>query len=308
MPVNPLLNDAPMQLIHFAGKDIYLKRDDLLNSHFSGNKARKLGYFLDNDFPHVNKLVGHGSPQANSLYSLAALAKLKNWQLDFYVQRIPEWLKAKPIGNYGESLKLGANIIEVKPLDENLDSYMRAKAKQLPNDTLFVPEGGRCALAKHGINQLAKEIEDFCKQQQLLKPVIMLPSGTGTTALFLQTLLPYKVLTCSCVGSDDYLKKQFAELAPNHKYWPEILPAQKNYHFGKLYPEFYSIWQQLKKETNIEFELLYDPLGWLTFLDYLKINTSKNELIYIHQGGLVGNQSMLPRYKRKYPEMDSLTD
>jgi 1-aminocyclopropane-1-carboxylate deaminase len=304
MPVNPLLNDAPMQTIDFAGRQIYLKRDDLLNPYFSGNKARKLGYFLDNDFPQIKKIVGHGSAQANSLYSLAALAKLKNWQLDFYVERIPQWMKSTPMGNYGEALRLGANIIEVKELTTNLDSLMRTKAQTLSDDSLFVPEGGRCALAKHGIAQLAKEIEDFCKQQKLIKPVIMLPSGTGTTALFLQLLLPFKVITCSCVGSSDYLKKQFAELESNNSYWPEILPTKKKYHFGKLYPEFYSIWQQLKNETNIEFELLYDPLGWLTLLDYLEKNSIENDVIYIHQGGLVGNQSMLPRYQRKYLKLE----
>ena len=301
MPVNQFFNDAPMQTICVAGRQIYLKRDDLLNPHFSGNKARKLGFFLDNDFPQIKKIVGHGSAQANSLYSLAALAKLKNWQLDFYVDRIPGWLKISPIGNYGEALNFGANIIEVTELKGNLDSFMRAKAQQLTKDTLFVPEGGRCLLAKHGISQLASEIKDFCHQQKLLNPVIMLPSGTGTTALFLQTLLPFKVITCSCVGSTDYLKKQFAELEQNNSFWPEILPTKKKYHFGKLYPEFYSIWQQLKKETNIEFELLYDPLGWLTLLEYLEKNAFITEVIYIHQGGLVGNQSMLPRYQRKFP-------
>ncbi len=292
-----------MQSITVAGKQVYLKRDDLLNQHFSGNKARKLGYFLDNEFPDIKKIVGHGSPQANSLYSLAGLAMLKNWQLDFYVERIPQWLKENPIGNYGESLKLGANIIEVGDLETNLDAYMRKKATELEEGSVFVPEGGRCELAKHGIAQLAKEIEEFCQKQKLTNPIIMLPSGTGTTALFLQTLLPHKVITCACVGGEDYLKKQFAELEENLNLWPEILPTPKKYHFGKLYPEFYSIWQQLKQETGIEFELLYDPLGWLTLLEYLEKTSQKSEVIYIHQGGLVGNLSMLPRYQRKYPAL-----
>ncbi len=68
------LAPSPVQLIKFANRNIYIKRDDLLNHHFSGNKARKLAYFLENDFPGVSKIVGHGSVQANSLYSLAALA------------------------------------------------------------------------------------------------------------------------------------------------------------------------------------------------------------------------------------------
>ncbi len=43
----------------------------------------------------------------------------------------------------------------------------------------------------------------------------------------------FEVLTCSCVGDDDYLKKQFDMLEiKNH---PTILKKTKKYHFGKLY-------------------------------------------------------------------------
>ena len=51
-------------------------------------------------------------------------------------------------------------------------------------------------------------------------------------------------------------------------------------------------------EAGIEFDLLYDPIGWQVVLDHLDILGDK--IIYIHQGGLIGNESMLLRYKRKY--------
>ena len=217
-------------------------------------------------------------------------------------------------GNYGGALKLGANIIEVNN-DEvarygnNLDDYMTDKARQLSDDNLFIPEGGRSTLAQYGIEQLAKELHQYCQQLPTEKATIMLPAGTGTTALFLQTWfkqqnLPHQVLTCACVGGDDYLQKQFRQLNGNTKHWPIILTPHKKYHFGKLYPEFFQLWQQLSLETNIEFDLLYDPLGWQVLLEYLSnqpLNaTQTTSLIYIHQGGLVGNQTMLPRYQRKY--------
>lgn len=302
--ISPVLTSSPMQTVKMAGFSFFIKRDDLLNPYFSGNKARKFAYFLNNDFPGLKKIIGHGSVQANSLYSLAALAKLKGWHLDFYVSHIPRWLKERPNGNYRAALALGANIIEVTKSSfnngSNLDCFMRIKAQNLPNDTLFIPEGGRCRQAKQGIAQLAEEIKDFCQHQSLPQPVIMLPSGTGTSALFLQSLLPYKVLTCACVGGAQYLTEQFSELDRDRTVWPTILPSRKKYHFGKLYPEFYRIWLQLKQQTGIEFDLLYDPLGWLTLLEYLKHNNRSQQIIYIHQGGLLGNKSMLPRYQRKY--------
>lgn len=305
-----LLSHSPMQKIQFQGRDFYLKRDDLLHPQFSGNKARKFAYLLEAELPEVKTLIGHGSVQANSLYSLAALAKLRGWQLDYYVQRIPPFLKQAVAtqtakGNYQAALKLGANIVEVKlskgqNKEQNLDDYMRAKSHSLAEHELFIPEGGRCALAEQGIAQLASEIISDCQKHALNHPIIMLPSGTGTTAVFLQKHLPYEVLTCACVGDASYLEKQFAELQSDKTLWPRILNTEKKYHFGKLYGEFYKIWQELLEQTKIEFELLYDPLGWLSLLTYLQQTNTQQDIIYIHQGGLVGNQSMLPRYRRKW--------
>lgn len=71
----------------------------------------------------------------------------------------------------------------------------------------------------------------------------------------------------------------------------------KKYHFGKLYKEFFEIHDELLKQTNIEFELLYDSLGWISIDNYLKkIKNEVNNILYIHQGGIIGNISMKQRY------------
>jgi len=300
MSIQARLSTAPMQDVRYENKRFFIKRDDLLNQHFSGNKARKFSYLLEGSSLTVQTIVSYGSVQANSLYSLAALAQLKGWQFNYYIHHIPQWLKENPIGNYAGALALGANIIEVAELSDNLESYVKNIALSFNQTTLLVPEGGRCQQAKIGIEQLAQEIRSYCQTNKITKPLIMLPSGTGTTSLFLQAALPYQVLTCACVGGDEYLRAQFTELEPNSTLWPTILPTKKKYHFGKLYPEFYQQWLQLNQQTGIEFDLLYDPLGWLSLLDYLNKHSSHQEVIYIHQGGLIGNTSMLPRYQRKF--------
>lgn len=331
MKVSAALSQSPIEKISLDEHNLYIKRDDLLNPYFSGNKARKFAYYLEQKSTNITKIVSYGSIQANSLYSLAALAHLKGWQLDYYVSRIPKWLKGSTLGNYGQALALGAKIIEVEgPLltdSNNLDSYMHQYAETLPETSLFIPEGGRSRHARIGVYTLAKEIADYCNTHKIFekntftknnKVQVMLPSGTGTTALFLQTWFkennhPIKVLTCACVGDDTYLKKQFNQLNPDQTQWPTIISSRKKFHFGKLNKNHYLLWQHLLKETGIEFELLYDPIGWYCLLDYLSNNDVSNSCVsnnnstiptfYIHQGGLVGNQTMLPRYQRKYPEL-----
>ena len=279
--------NSPIEQITFNNHNFFIKRDDLLDKNFSGNKARKFYYFLKNDFKGIKKVVSYGSCQSNAMYSLSCLCKIRNWDFDYYVDHIASYIKENPIGNYKEALENGMNIIEGNiPL--NFDE-----------DILFIPEGGALEEAKYGIKILANEIIDWAKQtnqtnEENLK--IFLPSGTGTTALYLQKYLPFEVLTCACVGNSEYLEKQFNDLEKqNH---PTILKMDKKYHFGKLYKEFYEIHKELKKQTNIEFDFLYDSLGWLCVNKYLRQN--KKNILYIHQGGLIGNISMLQRYKYKY--------
>jgi len=302
--VDHLLEHSPVEHICFAGNDFFIKRDDLLTPAFSGNKARKLYYLLGNEFPGISKVIGHGSPQANLLYSLSALAKLKGWQLDFYVDHIPAFLRDNPAGNYLAAIENGANIISLsgKELSGTVGEYIQDVVLPLSKHCLFVPEGGRSELAEPGVKRLAEEIKSWKQEHQVPDLKVVLPSGTGTTALYLQKYLPFDVLTCACVGGEDYLKKQFFELSIDEKHHPVILPTSKKYHFGKLYDEFFTMWKTLRNDTGIEFELLYDPLGWISLLDYLAgrdKQKNKSTILYIHQGGLLGNSTMLSRYNRK---------
>ena len=280
--------NSPIHEVVFNKQKYFIKRDDLLNSDFSGNKARKFYYYLINDFPDIKKVVSHGSSQSNAMYSLSVLCKLKNWQFDYYVDHTASFLKENPIGNYKYAIKNGMNIIESEVPDF------------FDKETLFINEGGALVQASHGIEVLANEIKLWINQNNIKDIKVFLPSGTGTTALFLQKYLPFEVLTCPCVGNEEYLKKQFEVLEKkNH---PLILKIDKKYHFGKLYKEFYEIHNNLLTQTNIEFDLLYDSLGWICFENFVKqLKEANTTFLYIHQGGIIGNESMYDRYKHKYP-------
>lgn len=279
--------NSPIEQITFNKQKYFIKRDDLLDVDFSGNKARKFYYFLKNDFPQIKKIVSSGSAQSNAMYSLSVLCKLKNLEFDYYVDHIASFLKENPSGNYQSALKNKMNIKE-EPLPLTFE-----------DDTLYINEGGAVKEASYGIEILANEIKIWAKENKIENLKVFLPSGTGTTALFLQKYLPFEVISCACVGNEEYLEKQFNQLeTKNH---PTIIKTEKKYHFGKLYKEFYEIHNELLHQTNIEFDLLYDSLGWICFEKYVNNLQDKNfQFLYIHQGGILGNISMLKRYENKY--------
>ena len=143
--------NSPIEKINFNNQEYFVKRDDLLNPNFSGNKARKFYYYLINDFPNIKKVISHGSSQSNAMYSLSVLCKLKNWHFDYYVDHTASFLKENPIGNYKYALENGMNIIEgILP-----DSF--------DEETLFISEGGAVREASLGIEILAKEIKKWAE-------------------------------------------------------------------------------------------------------------------------------------------------
>ena len=285
-----LFPPSPFEKHHFNNTTFYLKRDDLLDKDFSGNKARKFHFFLTHDFPHISRVVSSGSNQSNAMYSLSVLARLKGWEFIYVCDHIPYFLRENPIGNYKAALANGMKIIESQTREEEV-------SKWLNETSLHVEEGGRQKEAEEGIEILAKELLDDIKTHSISNPYLFLPSGTGTTALFLQKHLPFPVFTCNTVGDSAYLHKQWQMVEPELTCLPSILESKQKYHYGKLYIELYVLWQELKQKMGVEFDLLYDPVGWHTLFEHLPFLNGTP--IYLHQGGLLGNASMLQRYVRK---------
>jgi len=100
-----------------------------------------------------------------------------------------------------------------------------------------------------------------------------------------------------------YLQQQW-EMLPSQTRYPIILEASKKYHYGKLYPEVYTLWIRLKEQMGVEFDFVHDPVGWSVLLEH--IERLEGTPIYIHQGGLLGNVSMLKRYQYKYRHLAKL--
>ncbi len=286
-----ILEGSPVQSISFRGYDFFIKRDDFLSRDFSGNKARKFIYFFDHPSSRIKKIISYGSNQSNAMYSLSVLAKHLGLKFSYVCNHIPEYLRQNPIGNYANALKNGMDII-TNPLPyEHSINLCDAH-------TLYVNEGGAMWTSEYGIKALAKEIDEWAGDKKI---DVFLPSGTGTTAVYLQKNTRHKVYTCPCVGDSNYLRKQFYLLVKDKKHHPTILEPPRRYHFGKPRLELWEMWKELKEDTGITFDLLYDPVGWVSLMQHIK--RFKNPILYVHQGGLLGNVSLLERYKYKFEKV-----
>ncbi|MRJ02687.1 MAG: 1-aminocyclopropane-1-carboxylate deaminase/D-cysteine desulfhydrase [Epsilonproteobacteria bacterium] len=269
----------------------WLKRDDLLDPHIGGNKGRKLHFLLHTPLP-IDTLISYGSLHSNAMYSLAHIARKRRWSFIYYA-RFDRRAVENPAGNLKGALELG---MELRPIEEfPIEERNLLSRTILHGSSLILPEGGRTEEAALGIALLAQEIRQWARGREI---TIFLPSGTGTTALFLQKYLPeYRVLTVPCVGGREYLQRQFSTLEPDSSCHPTILEPPRRYPFGRLSRELWEIWGEIVGGSGIEFDLLYDPVGFITLKAH---NLFGEKLLYIHQGGLLGNETMIARYKAKF--------
>lgn len=281
------IQDSPVSKIILDTRSFYVKRDDLVDKYLAGNKYRKLYTLLQTTSSSLNKIISYGGTQSNAMLAIAAMCKEKNWEFVYYSKPISQTQKDDNCGNYFYSIRLGMQHIEIK--DELYKNYIASLRVNVEDKTFIIDQGGAVLEAQEGLEVLAKEI----KKDNLEPKSLATPSGTGTTALYLALSLPeYKVYTTPCVGDVDYLKKQMKALhsIPDNLI---ILKPQKKYHFAKPYPEFLEIQKKLLN-TGIEFDLIYAPVTWKVLLEQ-----TDEEIIYIHSGGVTGNESMLKRYKQK---------
>lgn len=278
---------SPISKIILDGRIFYVKRDDLIDPFLAGNKYRKLYSLLQTPQNRLNKIISYGGTQSNAMLAIAAMCKMKNWEFTYYTKPLSQTQKNENSGNFFYAKNLGMLHVEVE--DEFYKDFIASLRLNLDDKCFVVDQGGAVKEAREGLEVLADEIRSSKLQVRSLAT----PSGTGTTALFLALSMPeYKVYTVPCVGDVAYLREQMKAL---HKI-PDnlvILQPHKKYHFAKPYPEFLQIQKKLLT-CGIEFDLIYAPSLWNSL-----VQQTDEEIMYIHSGGVSGNESMLERYRQK---------
>ena len=281
------MKNSPISKIELEGREFLVKRDDLIDPYLAGNKYRKLYTLLHTPKNKFTKIISYGGTQSNAMLAIAAMCKEKDWEFIYYTKPLSAQQKKHSDGNFFHAIKLGMQHVEIP--QELYKDFISSLRVNVGDKTFIIDQGGAVEEAKIGLEVLAKEI----RKSNLDVKCLATPSGTGTTALFLALALPeYKVYTTPSVGDVKYLKEQMEALSkiPNNLI---ILSPEKKYHFAKPYPEFLKIYHNLL-EGGIEFDLLYAPGMWKVLLDQ-----TEEKVLYIHSGGITGNESMLKRYQQK---------
>ena len=285
--------DSAVEPFRWRGLDFFVKRDDLIDPRFSGNKLRKLYTLFKIDAEHIERVVSFGGAQSNAMLSIAYLSAMKGWRFDYYVKKLPSWLEKEPAGNLKRALELGMKLHQLTP-EGFYESIEKIRQKCSQKD-LFIPQGGADPAAREGVHMLASGILEWAEREGVERFCVATPSGTGTTALYLREALPKRitVVTTPVVGDEKTLQSQWQKLQPKPASYPETLFSFGKHPFAKPHPEFLKIWKSLKS-SGIEFDLIYAPKMWYE-LEKAYERLPK-PILYVHSGGVSGNTSQLQHY------------
>lgn len=173
---------------------------------------------------------------------------------------------------------------------------------------LDLPRGVSCNEAELGLKELACELYEHFSQLSKPSFSVFLPSGTGTTAFFLnrhlQLLSRESGHSATTYGVSVAMKPEDLLRTIQDKYPDEPLgypnfvhPTKTRIRFAKPHPSVKAIWCAMKRK-GLLLDLIYGPVAWMYLLEKLpSIDENTNAVYYVHTGGLTGIESQLKRYE-----------
>lgn len=253
-------------------------------------------------------LASHGSATSNAFLALAALASAHGVPLTYYGRPVPAWMATA--GPHGAALRLGATYVPMADYgDVFRDAAGDMTARPVPPagleggaGTAWVPQGGSGPGAEAGVAALAAELEAYASREGLVRPGVVVASGTGCVAAYLHRHAPsLRVFAVPCVGSASFLERQWGGLGAAA---PEVLEPTRPAKFAEPSAVALGVWEEVRAAApGIDFDLAYAPRAWEAVFDAwddAQKTALPADLIYYHCGGAadVAMESMRARYRR----------
>lgn len=292
-----------------SGKNIYIKRDDLTGTEFSGNKVRKLEYsFCEGLKEGAEIFITCGGIQSNHARAVAALAA-KIGKKSVLLLRSDE-KNPELDGNYFFNKVLGADIrlISTEEFSSSRDKIMENIKKEMEEKgkkAYIIPLGASNGIGVFGYRNCLREILEQEKELGIEFDTIVTAVGSGGTyaGLFLENKiknLNKRIVGINVSDTAGYFKEVIYNIIfENLNYTNEKIEITKDEieiidgYVGRGYA--LSTDKELKfiesfaRSEGIILDPVYTGKAMLGLKEELdsKFKNSKN-ILFIHTGGLFG--------------------
>lgn len=292
------------------GKNIYIKRDDMTGTEFSGNKIRKLEYSvkeaLDNG---CDMLITCGGIQSNHARATAALAARLGIKSHLVLRKTENDVDIYD-GNYFLDRILGAGVkfISAEEYSKNRYEIMNKLKEELEGEgykPYIIPEGASNGIGTFGYFNAMKEIIDSQSVMGVHFDAIVVATGSGGTysglylgnELFDNKAKIYGVNVCN--DANYFLKKIKSVIEESLEYMDidevnlkniSILDGYVGRGYALSRKEELNFIENLARLEGIILDPVYTGKamrGLVEEIEKGRLNDSEN-ILFIHTGGLFG--------------------
>lgn len=290
---------SPLQEIHIENNQsirFYIKRDDLIHEHISGNKWRKLKFQIQEATENGKKgIITFGGAFSNHIVATAAACQLSGLQSIGIIRGEATALKNPTLQMANQ---YGMNFHFVNRTDYRLktESPLIQNTISRYGECHVVPEGGS---HKNALIGVAEVIDELSKQSTKSFDYALCAIGTGTTYAglansFKGELIGINVLKNKAIQSEICALLELSNLESRYKIFHD-------YHFGgyaKYTPELIEFMHEFYRNYDLKTDVIYTSKLLFAVLDLLNNNYFKygSRVMIYHSGGLQGNAGMNFRF------------
>lgn len=282
------------QLKDFAGHQVLVKRDDLIDPYVSGNKWRKLKYILAAaNTQKKNHIVTFGGAYSNHLVATAAACSKSGLKSTAFVRG------DETACMHNEMLMLcrlfGMELIFTDRLSYKYKTSLFEARFAEDQNAFFVDEGGASPEAVKGCAEIIPELPTDTDH-------LFCAAGTGTTAAGLltgihQLGLKTKLHVVPVLKGGDFIADEILKYTGQ----TDQLLLHPDYHFGGYAKTTPDLIEFIKTFTAAE-GLLIDPVYTAKMfyaIDHLHANgyfKPSDKIVALHTGGLLGLMGMKDKF------------
>lgn len=287
-PITPLI-EIKENLFKEKSVKLFLKREDLIHPHISGNKWFKLKYnLIEAKKQGFNQLLSFGGAYSNHIYALAAAGKEFNFKT-IGVIRGEEYKKLNPTLAFAK--KCGMKFIYINRIDYR-DKYNKKLLNQLREqfgEFYLIPEGGSNKLAVKGCKELVNRIDiDY--------NYICCACGTaGTISGIIEGLNGKNfALGFSALKNADFLYDEISKLSERKYLNWEINLEYHSGGYAKFNNNLLDFVKRFERNHNIPLEPIYTGKMLFGIYDLIEKNyfSQNSVIVAIHSGGLQGLEGL----------------
>lgn len=293
---------SKIQLIHqetcihklrgtYSGANVYVKRDDLIDFAFGGNKVRMAEYIgAVAQERQCTKIITFGSIHSNHVRVTGCLCNHLGIDCDLIILRDSD--EASMGGNYKLLQQLQGIHIEYCNTDEAQDFIDCYQAKQESEgiNYLWVPGGGHMVEAVYGYRDAANEILRQQKALGVQFDVVFLPCGTGTTQAGL--IMGLKDADIDVIGltvarpierCKTIITNMLQKTVTTPKEW-NVNVLESKIPYGQTSNSVIETTKALAQKDGLFLDPIYNAKSFWGMTKYLEENNYKN-VLYLNTGG-----------------------